>query len=764
MRKLNPNNKKRMTVILVSLIFVAGISRCSNPGNDLQFPKSNTTIHPSSLFSNGNHLETQDVLDNHTSELHYGSMTILPNEVVTAQTVKPQVDLKSLVDSYRVEFTNHSGNESDFAVDDHVPGDTISSIVSGEWNINVFGEDSENNDIARGIPDSGNPITINTGGNTAVTVTLGPIDGSGNGTFVYTVHFPSAEVHDADITIDPLPIGGADVFTPTGGSDYNNDFASTGTLSINTTLPSREYFVSIVFSTMVDGSPVNRPPISEIVQIYDNLTSSKEITLTTEDFTQPPAAPTDLTATPSSSTDIQLSWTDASNTESGFEIEYAVDGGAFSLLTEPTAGQTSYDTTITAGNEYEYQIRSLNAFGSSSWSSTVLVPAAPTDLAAEEGFERVELSWSDASSGNSAYVLQRSQTSGSGFSDIASLGADDTSYYDSTANENTTYYYLLRSESGTSGASLTAEVSGVRQSPNPPDVSGDESPSGPTPEWTWDTGGGGNLNFRYKLDDDDLTSGATETTDISYIPSSDLPGGNRILYVQERDDAGNWSDSGSFSIQVVQLVHISSHDPGGYAYNVWGDGTYLYLAGGSGGLKSYSVDGSGNLTLIDTVTSGDEALDVWGGQSGTYLYLADGGSGLKSYSVDGSGNFTWRDTLTSGLSPDANGVWGTSSSAYLANGANGLEYYSIDISGDLTNEGSVFTGNHADGVWGDGTYLYLADGSGGLKSYSVDGPTGAFTLLDSDDPEGWAQGVWGDGTYLYLANGDSGLHVYEVVD
>ncbi len=38
------------------------------------------------------------------------------------------------------------------------------------------------------------------------------------------------------------------------------------------------------------------------------------------------------------------------------------------------------------------------------------------------------------------------------------------------------------------------------------------------------------------------------------------------------------------------LIHINSDDPGGVAYGVWGDGSFIYLANGGGGIHSYKVE------------------------------------------------------------------------------------------------------------------------------------------------------------------------------
>ncbi len=82
-----------------------------------------------------------------------------------------------------------------------------------------------------------------------------------------------------------------------------------------------------------------------------------------------------------------------------------------------------------------------------------------------------------------------------------------------------------------------------------------------TINWIWVSGGGGNGTYRYKLDDNNLTSNAEETISTSFSPSYTLPEGPHTLYVQEKDNAGNWSDSGSFTIVIdVNSSSVSVYD------------------------------------------------------------------------------------------------------------------------------------------------------------------------------------------------------------
>ncbi len=83
-----------------------------------------------------------------------------------------------------------------------------------------------------------------------------------------------------------------------------------------------------------------------------------------------------------------------------------------------------------------------------------------------------------------------------------------------------------------------------------PTITGTTPTSDSTPTWSWITRGGGNGTFRYKLDNSDLTSGATETTGTSYTPATALADGSYTLYVQERDDVGNWSATNSKTIVI----------------------------------------------------------------------------------------------------------------------------------------------------------------------------------------------------------------------
>lgn len=84
-----------------------------------------------------------------------------------------------------------------------------------------------------------------------------------------------------------------------------------------------------------------------------------------------PIAPSGLTATAAGSSQINLTWSDNSDNESGFRIERRVGAGSWGTVTSVSAGSTSYsDTGLTAATTYEYRVYAYNGAGDSAASNT----------------------------------------------------------------------------------------------------------------------------------------------------------------------------------------------------------------------------------------------------------------------------------------------------------------------------------------------------------------------------------------------------------
>jgi hypothetical protein len=90
------------------------------------------------------------------------------------------------------------------------------------------------------------------------------------------------------------------------------------------------------------------------------------------------AAPSGLTATTVSYTQINLSWTDNSDAESSYIISRAtVAGGPFTEIGTVGAGVTTYsDTGLTFGTTYYYRVQAMNDESASAYSNEASATAA----------------------------------------------------------------------------------------------------------------------------------------------------------------------------------------------------------------------------------------------------------------------------------------------------------------------------------------------------------------------------------------------------
>ena len=79
-----------------------------------------------------------------------------------------------------------------------------------------------------------------------------------------------------------------------------------------------------------------------------------------------PAAPSGLTATAFSSSQINLSWTNNATNQTGFEIDRSLNGTSFSMLTNVAGTVTTYsDMNLNANTSYWYRVEATNAAGKS---------------------------------------------------------------------------------------------------------------------------------------------------------------------------------------------------------------------------------------------------------------------------------------------------------------------------------------------------------------------------------------------------------------
>lgn len=87
----------------------------------------------------------------------------------------------------------------------------------------------------------------------------------------------------------------------------------------------------------------------------------------------PLAAPSSLTASAPSPSEVDLAWNDNSTFEDGFSIERrnVTASSTFAVLATTTANVTSFnDTSVASGTTYDYRVRAFDIGGSSGYSNT----------------------------------------------------------------------------------------------------------------------------------------------------------------------------------------------------------------------------------------------------------------------------------------------------------------------------------------------------------------------------------------------------------
>lgn len=110
-----------------------------------------------------------------------------------------------------------------------------------------------------------------------------------------------------------------------------------------------------------------------------------------------PVAPSNLSASAISSSQINLSWTDNSSNESSFKVQRSIDGTNFTTITTLAANTNSYsDTGLSASTTYSYRVIASNGAGDSSPSN---VAPATTFAAASTVTYLSDLNWVSATNG-----------------------------------------------------------------------------------------------------------------------------------------------------------------------------------------------------------------------------------------------------------------------------------------------------------------------------------------------------------------------------
>jgi hypothetical protein len=186
-----------------------------------------------------------------------------------------------------------------------------------------------------------------------------------------------------------------------------------------------------------------------------------------------PAAPTGLSATSVSGSEINLAWTAPTGTVSGYSVYRGTSPGG--EATTPVASGlavASYsDMNVTGGTEYYYTVAAANSAGTGPVSAEVsaIVPAtpgAPADLTATaKGSSEIDLAWTASAGTVVSYSVFRGTAAGGESATPLATGVTGTSYADKSVSAGTEYYYSVAAVNAAGQGPTSNEASATTVQP-----------------------------------------------------------------------------------------------------------------------------------------------------------------------------------------------------------------------------------------------------------------------------------------------------------
>jgi outer membrane protein assembly factor BamB len=180
----------------------------------------------------------------------------------------------------------------------------------------------------------------------------------------------------------------------------------------------------------------------------------------------PPRAPSGLAAAATSSTQINLTWTDNSDDETAFSIWRQSGAGSWSRAGVVPPNSTSFsDTGLSPATSYNYRVRAICNVGASLWTPVATAttwsppPAAPTNPTVTAlSSSQINLTWTDNSNSETAFSVWRRSDGSGGYVRVAVLVPNSTAYSDTGLSANSAYSYKVRAINDHYASAWTSEA------------------------------------------------------------------------------------------------------------------------------------------------------------------------------------------------------------------------------------------------------------------------------------------------------------------
>jgi hypothetical protein len=243
-----------------------------------------------------------------------------------------------------------------------------------------------------------------------------------------------------------------------------------------------------------------------------------------------------------------------------------------------------------------------------------------------------------------------------------------------------------------------------------------------------------------------LAGSVTPNSSVFIAPWSD----GTYIYAPENGShsVAAYTFNGSTFTLANRLTLASGTNP----YDVWGDGTHLFI-GTSNGLYAYFFTGT-SWVAAGSYGTGGAIYHVRG--DGTYFYAVEAGAGVEALSYNGS-SFTSLG-FTTGV--DSELLFTANGYIFVGDRTNS-KLFALTFNGTaFTTVGSITTGAAPYGLYYDGNYFYVGEANQ-LEAYTFNGS--AFTLAGTHTISG-ANVEYitnGPGHYIYASEDSDGLEALE---
>jgi fibronectin type 3 domain-containing protein len=273
-----------------------------------------------------------------------------------------------------------------------------------------------------------------------------------------------------------------------------------------------------------------------------------------------PAIPTNLAVAPASGTELDLSWTDADPSVTGFNILRQIgSSGSFVALAQISGSSLAYhDTGLVPGTTYSYELIAINASGSSLVAGPVTAiaptpPAAPTKLSVSGvTATSLTLTWTAPANATGLQVVRRSASDSGEI--IATLPTGASSYTDSGLSPATQYMYVVSGFNvGGLGAGATLNLGTLAAAPT--GLSAVSSQNQITLNWTPQPGATSYSVYRGTVSGAEgaapIVTGIVGT---SFVDLGLAPGTTYYYVITAIDSTGESAKSIEASAAIAQVV------------------------------------------------------------------------------------------------------------------------------------------------------------------------------------------------------------------